>query len=622
MAYLKGKKEEKTKQSSDELQKKWIQRIDFAKKCNKQWKDDFQVDLGREYYYGKQIPPGENSNEFIAVNKIYAHVQTQLPSLYSLDPYYYVKLKQSYKPGSLEAYENNARLRQAALNYYKVELKLKEKARLGILDAEFAYGVIKTRYCFDEKEHEKAGQPIVGGESGKVLKDGEESLKYPDTVPVNERFEIIRVMPDDFVWGDDSGPLDYSWPFIAERVRMTREQAEADKSLDQEIVKATKGYKEKSEQKEETPTFWQKVTDVFGGDKDAGTEILVFWEVYDLHHKKWLKVLEGADELVMKPAALPKGVDCHPYSILRFALTHDSPYPIPPVSQALDPQKEYNLARSRILKHRKRFNRKYEVVATGLVDGESDMSKLETGEDGTYVVVNAQGTIHPIQDAPLDGQSYQELALLNNDLVEIFGTPNNARGVSDTDSATEASLQDKYLGIREGDKLSMVSDWLIDIGQKLDMLLQAHLDKEMAVKVMGPRGAEWFDISPEAYQDIEGEYEYSVNAGATRPRIPEMQRAQWLAFMQLVTQMPHILTAPNFMKRMAEMHGIEDEAALEELRKIGLKIMQGQMPMPGSGGSQAGAAEDNPMAKVLGAALGPQGGNTNGGGSPQSASVQ
>ncbi len=622
MAYLKGKKEEKTKEKSDELQKKWMSRIDFAKKCQTQWKDDFKVDLGREYYYGKQIPPGENSNEFIAVNKIYAHVQTQLPSLYSLDPYFYVKLKQSYKPDSLEAYENNARLRQAALNYYKVELKLKEKARLGILDAEFEYGIIKTRYCSDQKPHEKAGQPIVGEESGKVLKDGEEPLKYPDTVPVNERFEILRIQPGDFVWGDESGPLDYSWPFIAERVRMTREQAEADKSLNQEIVKATKGYKEKSEQKDEPQGFWQKVSDTFGGDKQEESEILVFWEIYDLQHKKWLKVLEGADAPVMEPAALPKGVDRHPYSVLRFALTHDGPYPIPPVSQAIDPQKEYNLARSRILKHRKRFNRKYEVVHSGLIAEESDMSKLETGGDGTYILVNAQGTVHPIQDAPLDGQSYTELALLNQDMVEIFGTPNNARGVSDTDSATEASIQDKYLGIREGDKLSMVTDWLIDIGQKLDMLLQAHMDKKMAVSVMGPRGAEWFNITPDAYQKIEGEYEYSVNVGATKPRIPEMQRAQWLAFMQLVTQMPHILTAPNFMKRMAEMHGIEDEAALEELREIGLKIMQGQMPMPGGGGSKPGASEDNPIAKVLGAALGPQGGNTNGGGSPQSASVQ
>ena len=621
MAYLKSGKEEKGKDAQEE-QKKWIEKIEFAKKCQEQWKKDFKVDLGREYYYGKQLPPGENSNEFIAINKIYAHIQTQLPSLYSIDPYFYVKLKKSYKPENLEAYENNGRLRQAGLNYYKEELKLKEKARLGILNAEFAYGIIKTRYCFDEKEHEKAGKPIVGEESGKILKDGENPLVYPDTVPINQRFEIICVQSDDFVWGDDSGPLDDKWPFIAERVRMTREQAEADKSLNQTIVKAAKGFKGKDEQKDEKPNFWQRAYEFAGGEKKEGSDILVFWEIYDIQHKKWLKVLEGATEPVMKPAKLPKGVECHPYSILRFALTHDSPYPIPPVSQALDPQKEYNLARSRILKHRKRFNRKYEVVASGLHDTDSDLGKLETGEDGTYILVNSQGTVHPIQDAPLDGQSYQELALLNQDMVEFFGTPNNARGVSDTDSATEASIQDKYLGIREGDKLSMVTDWLIDIGRKLDMLLQAHFDKDMAIKVIGPRGAEWFTLQKDSYQEIQGEYEYSVNVGATKPRIPEMERSSWIAFMQTIIQMPHILTAPSFMKRMAEMHGIEDEAALEELRELGLKMMSGQLPMPGGGGSQPGVSEDNPITKIIGAALGPQGGNAGGGGSPQSASVQ
>lgn len=614
-----------SKKQAEDLNKIWSERIAYSKKCREQWFNAFKVDTAREYYYGNQCPPGENKEEFIGINKIYAHLQTQLPTLYSIDPYFYVKLKKTYAPANQEAYEGFARLRQAAVNYYKGEVKLKETARLGILDAEFAYGVVKVRYCFDEKPHEKAGQPIVGSESGKVLKDGEQPLKYPETIPTNERFEVTRVHPDDFMWGDDSGPLEYSWPFLAERIRMTRAQARKDKTLDKDVVEKAQGYTAKQDEaNKEIKSFWQKLKSSAEEKKpNRDDDILIFWEIYDLRNRSYLKICEGADKLAMEKKPLPKGVEKHPYCILRYALTDDGPYPLPPISQALDPQKEYNLARSRILKHRKRFNRKYTVIDSMLTDPDAEKSKLEVGDDGACISVQSHGAIEPIQDAPLDQASYQEVALLNNDLVEIFGTPNNARGISDTDSATEASLQDKYLGIREGDKISMVTDWLTDIGRKLDMLIKANFDKEMAVKVVGPRGEEWFTLTKEAYQDIEGEYDYSVNVGSTRPRLPDIERSQWIAFLsQVVIPFPHILTAPSMMKRMAEMFHIEDEAAIEELRQIGMQMMQGTMPMPGGGGSQPGVTEDNPVTKILGAALGPMGGNVNGGGSPQSASVQ
>ena len=41
-------------------------------------------------------------------------------------------------------------------------------------------------------------------------------------------------------------------------------------------------------------------------------------------------------------------------------------------------------------------------------------------------------------------------------------------------------------------------------------------------------------------------------------------------------------------------------AMLEEMRQIGLKILTGQMPMPGAGGSQAGVPEDRPTSAMGG----------------------
>jgi hypothetical protein len=316
----------------------------------------------------------------------------------------------------------------------------------------------------------------------------------------------------------------------------------------------------------------------------------------------------------MDPRPIPHGIETHPFSILRFTVRDKSPYPYPPVSPAIDPQKEYSLSRSRLLTHRKRFNRKYEVDRNKLAEPDRDISKIESGEDGTIIEVMAPGAVTPIADAPLDQQNLLELQYLNTDLVEIFGTPAQARGVADSDSATEASILDKRLEIREGDRLSIVADWVTDVARKLDQLVQAHIERDEAVKVVGPEGEYWETVRESDYQNIDGEFEYSVNLGASQPRIPQIERSQWIAFMsQVVIPFPHILTAPSVMKRMAAMFGIEDEASLEEFRQIGLKIMQGAMPMPGG---QGGGPSNNPIASILGGALGPMGGNANGGGAP------
>ena len=34
------------------------------------------------------------------------------------------------------------------------------------------------------------------------------ALREPDKVPINERYYITRVHPDDFLWDDNAGPLE------------------------------------------------------------------------------------------------------------------------------------------------------------------------------------------------------------------------------------------------------------------------------------------------------------------------------------------------------------------------------------------------------------------------------
>lgn len=598
-----------------ELQKKWSGRIARAVKVRDEWASQFKIKMLRDYFEGKQNP-GVPEIEWITINKIYSHMMAQLPMLYSMDPYFYVKLKKSYSvdPENIAKWEAKGKTRSAMLNYLKVELELKAHARLAILDAHFQYGVLKLRRASDSEEHPHAGEPILD-DNGKPLvdEDSGEPMVYPDNKPVNERYELDRIHPDDMLWGEDSGPLQKSWPWVGQKICMSKAEALEDQRFSRKAINSIHGRSKNADEPQRAVSLVERFT---SPKKDADEEYIDFYEIYDLKKREWLMHADGAEDLVVKPKSCPKGVEKHPYAFLRFTLRDASPYPIPPVFNMLDPQKEYNLARSRILTHRKRFNRKYEVDVNKLENPDNEISKLEAGDDGTIIRVMAPGAVTPILDAPLDQQTYTEIALLNNDMTELSGTPDNARSIASADSATEASLLDKRLEIREGDRMSMVVDWITEAAKKLDQLVQQHIDRDEAVRITGPQGENWVNVLESDYEAIEGEYEYSVNVGASQPRLPDIERAQWIAFLsQVVIPMPHILTAPNVMKRMAEMFHIEDEAAVEELRQLGLKIMNGQMPMPGG---QGGGPSDNPVAAIMGAAGGAGGGNVNGGGAPAS----
>ena len=598
---------------ANDLYKTWSERINRAKKVREEWATEFRVQMGRDYFEGRQNP-GYPEDEWITVNKVYSHLQAQLPLLYSMDPYFYVKLKKSYSidPTTIAEYEQRGKIRQAMLNYLKGELGLKEKAQLGILDAHFEYGVLKSRRASEAEDHPHAGEAILAEDGKTPLVDEETGAPqvYPDTIPVNERYEWTRVHPCDLLWDEDAGPLEDSWKWIAQKLTMSKAEALENRNYRRSAVKAVTPKDREGKAKGKISGIISEV--VKGGAEDD--ELFIdAWEIYDLKRREFLVFPEDGKDLLMDPRPVPEGTDKHPFSILRFTKRDKSPYPIPPVSPALDPQKEYSLSRSRRLTHRKRFNRKYEVDMNKL-DEDEELSKLENGGDGTIIRVRAPGAVNPIADAPLDQQEMLEMQMMDRDLTEAFGTPGQARGVADADSATEASILDKRLEVREGDRIACVVDWIIDAARKMDMLVQAHIDRDEAVKITGPQGEFWQIVKEDDYQEIEGEYEYTVNAGASQPRLPEIERSQWIAFLsQVVIPFPHILTAPSVMKRMAEMFHIEDEAALEEFRQLGEKMMKGMLPMPGG---QGGGPSDNPIAAVLGAAMGPTGGNANGGGAP------
>ena len=572
----------------------------------------FHPDLARQYFEGKQEPDGGvNPNEYIVVNKVYSHLLTELPSLYGIDPYFYVKVKKSYVPDpeSIVMMEERGKIREAYLNYLKGELSLKTKARLAILDAQFAYGVLKVSYHADMEKNPDRGQPLTDENGEPVVDEDGQPILGPDEILARESYKLTRIHPDNVFWDRDAGPLEDDWNWICHKIELTRKQAEADKTLNARAVTTATTRPRDMDQYSHSASFGSKMT-----TSDPEEEVLCLYEVYDLKKKQWLKVLDGADVLAMDPSTLPEGVESHPFCVLRFVMRDKSPYPIPPTSQVLDQQRELNEARTKALIHRKRFNRKYEVN-TSLLENEEELDRLAVGDDGTCIQVMQTGAINPIRDAPLDPQTYTEIGYISRDFLELMGPDPSSLQVTRADSATEAAIVDQRLDIREGDKLSTVTDWIIQVGTKLDQLVQAHITRDEAVRINGPRGEMWFTVKSEDYEKISGEYEYGVNVGASQPRIPAIERSQLLAFFQILGQFPQLMTSERLMQHMAKLYNLEDETLVNELLQIG-RAMMGAQQQEQAGGQEAqgngaspvaGVNPENPITAILGQALGGNG---------------
>ena len=600
------------------IQEDWENKLARAKRVRTKWKEDFNVDLGIEYFEGRQKDGSYADADWITINNIYSHVKAQLPALYSADPYFYVKLRRSYSPNPMDIvlWERRGKIRAAMLNYLKVELKLKEKIRIAIQDGLFKFGAIKVHYWADTADNPDFGKPIFtdDGET-QLIDEAGLPLMEPESIPVNCRYKITRILPDDILFDEDAGPLEDDWSWIAHRIRMTLDQAKRNPKYKKQALKKLEGKGGTSDPEVRDRDEKKKGSNVMGHSESSQKkeenkkepELISFWEIYNLKDKTWLTIAEDGEIPVQDEEPLPPGVEHHPFSFLFFTPRENSVYPIPRVSQGLGAAKEYNKARSDIQKHRKRFNRKYEAARQFVGDDLTEVSKLESGDDGTVIMVQQTGGIQPIKDAPLDQMRYQELAYLKAEMVELLGgSSDEARGIAGADSATQAGILDKRLEMKEGDAMSMVVDFVTTIAKKLDQLVQVHIDQDEAVHVHGPQGEFWELVKEEDYEEVNGEYEYSVNVGATLPRMPQMERASWQAFLSMLSQFPQLLLSKRLLKNMAEQHHIEDEAMIDELYNLGKQMMSGQIPAPGNTGSQKGVGEDRPVSAMGGMAGGGQ----------------
>jgi hypothetical protein len=572
----------------------WLDKIERAKKVKEEWQQQFRIILEYDYLEGRQRPPHINARDWMTINKVFSSLRAILPSLYRNDPYFFIKLTRSFKPDPMliALYEAKALGRQSMLNYLKPQVSLKQKIRLAIFDALFQFAVMKSHTEGDLVENPDKGQPMLDDAGDPLFDDEGNPLKEPALIPVNEEYHVSRVHPDDFLVDEDAGPLEDDISWLAQRIKMRVEKVRKDPRFDKQ-VRQTIQPTEMTDKTQEDREKRKKGMALQSPQEKAATWV-VMWEVYDLEERQWFTVAEGCKEFLVKPDSVPKGVKKHPYSFLRFFLRDNSWYPLPIVSQWLDPQREYSELRSKVMTHRKRFNRKYVVNknALNVPDPDVELTKLEVGEDGTIVLTNGQAAndvVFPILDAPLDQNHIQELLMLSKDFEELAIGPNQRMQTQGVDSATEAGIIEKRAMIQEGDDIAQVVDFACEIAEKLDAQIQVHLTEDQAVKVEGPDGEEtWQLIRAQDYSEIEGEYDYSVDMSQVTQQTPEVERAQFTALMQLFMAAPALGTDKAIVRFICQLYNADDQMMNGVMRVCGAMVA-GRLPMPTQMGSAPGS---------------------------------
>lgn len=538
----------------------WKDRIERGKMLRKNRMKETKIYV--DFYKGIQWGQlkGITTKYKPVVNLIFPHIKSQLPFLYFQHPKWQVRpTKRARMLARGGDIFKNAELAQLLLNYYVQEnlgIPFKRQMRLAILDAFFIFGVIKVGYTADfEVNNNKGNYAILGYDGERPIYDidrktGEMKIDDREELLVDEKFFIDRISPAAMIFDTEATDTFEDGRYIIEEIVRPLEDVKKDskysntKDLEHNyVVKIGLGISEGDLQKDEY------------SELSSDLKRITLYEIYDIEHDK-LKVIAEGHDWFLRNDEMPEGIDKHPYSFLCFNDIPDEIYPMSDIRPLKSPQEEYNLGRSMIMTHAKRFNRKYGCLLN-MID-EDQMDILEGGEDGAIFGVKdlpLAKVIEPLKDAPLDAAVYANFEQSKQDFREVGGATENERGlVERRKTAFEASEIAKGSNTRKEDRRSLVEDFSAVGGKKLLQSIQANLSIPEVVQIAGEVGAQgWMEIGR---NEIKGDMLVSVELGSTAPKIPQYERADVLQFMQGISMFP-----PKLVQTHVNFGGLLEMAA-------------------------------------------------------------
>lgn len=605
----------------------WKYRISRAKKIRKDWETTYQVEKCEKYLLGQQNPTARDKD--IVLNHTLATAKVIKPNVFYDNPKFFVKPK----PGQTTlSTENVSAIGESVLESIgQQDDNLVNAGGLAVWQNFTRIGVLKIVYDPTTIPNPNAGQPIYQTDEEGEPRLDEGGISLPERHPLTgevilEPDEIVRDEIYHYEWVDaakmllpDDGPDQSKWTWIGEEIETSLEEAKENTKFKKDLRSRLTA----NVTPEKTPSYYGSVSSVLSPLREHFRYCLC----YDMKKTRMYAYAEGQDfEEFLMDKELDDGVEDHPYAILQgwtpILGPEPSPWPLPFILPWLDLQREYNTRRQQIMEGAKRSARKGYYDDNTFPDSDEAIKALRSPDDMTFAKVNSITKVPVMADTPdLNPSIYRDIPLLMNDWRLITGQTGSKLGDPDANTATEATFVERASNLRDTDMLAAVNRWLSTAGRKMLQLVKATLTMDVWIKIRGFSDEEFkkyleriYKIPQEVVEFFPGlkeifrerfgkekpirvtreqlQFEATVTVvpGSYRPHNLDVERQQWLAFLNVIGQFPQLALSRELLRETAGKFEYISERMLDELAALAQKMIDVNAQQAGrnQGGANGG----------------------------------
>jgi len=496
---------------------------------SKRWRsqEGYEDDWKRfiDLYKGKQYDQKVAGDKLI-VNLIFSTINTMGPSVAVNNPKFVVNAR---KPESAP----QAVVTEEVLNYLWQTYRYQAEFRLSVNDwLTIGHGWVKCGYKFVKPPEEKmtdtdeGADPDSGANFGIDDRDDIEGNVESEMYVYDDRPFVERISPFDmFVDPDARHPKEMCW--IAQRTWRPIQDVQVD---DRYSPTARKKVSAKS---------WSRWSNS-EGDQDARDDkpdkgarsYCEIIEYYDIKRRVVATFCLDSDTtgdesgFLIKPKPMPYALG-QPFVMMRNYEVADHFYPMGDVCQIESLQLELNQTRSQMMNHRKRFQRKW-IYERDAFDRDG-IQALESDIDNTMIPAMSDGggldkVVVPMPAVITPSEFYDQSGLITNDIDRVSGVSDYQRGAAQTAvkrTATEAAMIQDAANARAQDRLSKIEEVLSQLGERIIALMQQFMTGDQVARIVTMPGKNWVTYDSDF---IQGEFDYSVQAGSTEPQNETFRR--------------------------------------------------------------------------------------------------
>ncbi len=567
----------------------WIDRIDSGNIYYKKWDEKFECSTLEKYYEGFQWKGQKPSDDRYVINKIFETVQIKLDSFIPAQLKFLVSAAAQSMDYDIETATHSANLKEDTLNTLtqNPDAVFTEELGMAYKDSFFRFGIMEVGYSADWIQNPNAPKPPLNSDVDKSISGPPKIFKkIPQELPVNERVFFKHIPASTFrVGGIDHKYLQrcgwcgyYEW-------------------VDRNDLMAIPGLLNKKKLSQSTGMTYND--QIAAGDKttykENNNDNIKIWHLWDMKNKLQTIFVDGVCTISEKGF---KRLPLFDYRPDKSLITNGF-YPIPPVHHWISPQNEINEIREQLKNHRRRFNRKFQVMV-GAVD-DAEIEKFETGQDGALITVKRENAISAIQSSSLGVEGDKSAVLSSDDLNQISGTSAEVRGVADRTTATQANIISQKSQTRENAERERIVKWLARIGRETLLVARdrftlgiwAAVESDNKESFLGEVQENLPSYKWVTTEDLNDGYDFRIIVDVTTlsAASQEQEEKKLLKFLSYTTQFPQVAMSPILIREVAYRVGYRNDKVIKELQKMALlhqaAIMQQiQQPNTGNAGQQ------------------------------------